>query len=136
MLRTQFYATSLTTGDALPAASMTVYLTGTQTAAAVYTGLGSPTTNPIYADSTGKFDFMLLDGTYDLVIVSADGTDSSPSIQGFQSVDGIALEANVTALQSGQTAGLVVFSTLSALNANLNYPANTGAQVWADPTTG
>ncbi|QBQ72344.1 tailspike protein [Serratia phage MTx] len=71
-------------GNLVPGATVTVYLSGTTTLA---TGLkdqaGAALSNPFNADSTGKAAYQAPNGTYDMVIGTADGTTSRIALQFF-----------------------------------------------------
>lgn len=59
------------TGRPVSGASVTVYLTGTQTLATIYSNNGVTTqTNPLTTDSSGMFSFYAADGRYDIQISS------------------------------------------------------------------
>lgn len=59
------------TGRPISSASVTVYLTGTQTLATIYSNNGVTTqANPLTTDSSGMFSFYAADGRYDIKIVS------------------------------------------------------------------
>lgn len=116
---------------AIPGANVTVYLTGTTTKAALTNAAGVSISNPGIADSGGNFPFYIVDGTYDIIAQSGAAFSSMLTV----SIGGIStLQAEITQLQASQYAGVVGFNTLAALNANLNYAANTIGNVLADPT--
>ncbi len=63
-------------GNSLQGASVYIYLQGTTTPASLYSddfGVTSKS-NPIVTGSTGRFDFYIVDGNYDIHIVRADAT--------------------------------------------------------------
>lgn len=57
------------TGRPISGASATVYLTGTQTLATIYSNNGVTTqANPVTTDASGMFSFYAADGRYDIVV--------------------------------------------------------------------
>lgn len=59
-------------GVPVPGAQVNVYLTGTTNPATLYSDDGvTPTTNPVFTDNLGRFNFFIADGRYDMVISGA-----------------------------------------------------------------
>ena len=63
-------------GNSLQGASVYIYSLGTSTPATIYSDDAGTTSiaNPIVTPSTGKFDFYIAEGHYDIHIVRADAT--------------------------------------------------------------
>jgi hypothetical protein len=129
----QFTAARADTGQVLGYAKVTVYLTGTSTLAALFNAAGTSIANPTTADATGLVGVAAVNGSYDGVVTSADGSYSSPTILKLQLFD---LAAVTQALAAGTFAGMIakIKTTLALLNADLVATAGQLALVYADGT--
>jgi hypothetical protein len=58
-------------GNTVSGATISVYEDGTATLATVYDSLGAVITNPLTSDSTGKFEFAMPNGRYDMAVAAA-----------------------------------------------------------------
>jgi hypothetical protein len=58
-------------GNTVSGATISVYEDGTVTLATVYDSVGAVITNPLTSDSTGKFEFAMPNGRYDMAVVAA-----------------------------------------------------------------
>lgn len=83
----QFTAARADTGQVLPSATATVYLSGTSTKAALFDANGNPIANPAVGSGVGLIGFAAANGTYDVAIQSADGVYSSPGMTKVQLYD-------------------------------------------------
>lgn len=69
MLRFFDYVVNPANNQSIPGASITVYITGTVTLAALYADDGvTPAPNPVTADAAGRFFFYTSNGVYDLLV--------------------------------------------------------------------
>ena len=127
-----FAATNAHSNAPLPGASVSVYVTGTTSLAALFDAAATPIPNPMTADSNGLAVFKVADGTYD--IVAASGAYVSPARIQVQIYDLSAFSSEVATILTLGSNGVVGFLTVAAMNANLAFPAGTTAQVYADPT--
>src|SRR5665213_2521466 len=71
----------------LPLASVHVYAPGTTTPAALYDIANASLANPVTADINGLASFKAADGSYDIRVVSADGTYTAPLLPSVQLFD-------------------------------------------------
>ena len=133
----QFTAARADTGQVLPYAKVTVYLTGTSTLAALFNASGGSIANPVVADATGLVGFAAANGNYDGVVVSADGFYTSPTISRLMIYDGLPLVtapvplADQATITPNLTANRFFYATIAG-NRTLGNPTNMspGAMGW------
>lgn len=94
-----FYTALDSNGDAISGATLTFYVTGTTTLSSVYANstLATPLSNPVTADSAGRFAAIYLDPTVTYRVILKDGSGNT-----IKDVDPVSLSASgLTFLQSG-----------------------------------
>lgn len=124
----QAFAVNHETGAVLPSATVSVYLTETETLASIFDQSGDPLANPFTATSLGQFGFAAADGTYDVQLSL--GVYSAPRMTGLMIFDGVAFQAQLDAVEvelSNTT------NDLYAAAYGVEYAYATAAQFSASP---
>lgn len=139
----QAFAVNHQTGVVLPGAAVAVYLSGTETHAALFDEDGDPIANPLTATSLALFGFAAADGTYDVQISS--GSYSAPRMSGLMLFDGVAVQAQIAAVEAqidGALAGFLRYQTKALMEANTTADDGQLAEVFnnnddpSDPENG
>lgn len=124
----EFTAARADTGQVLPFAVCTVYLSGTNTLAALFDANGVAISNPTIAGAVGQVGIAAANGNYDIQIASADGLYIYPTRLKVQFFDSTALtQARWVTLEGyGYTSG----DAATAFQAACNGASALGAGVW------
>lgn len=133
------YSRILSTGAPAPGCTVTVYLTGTQTLASIFSDdLRTPKSNPFTADADGLFYFYADDGRYD---VRFSGTGiATPYTWGDQvlGADGIAgttFQLHGTASLVGGVAAVAFDNALPSASFQVLITGSAQAMYWVTDKT-